>query len=1016
MSVKGRQGVDLPIEGMRCATRAHRVEQEFQTTPDVLTATVDFAASDLAASEATVQYDSRQQTPRQLIAQVEDIGYGVPEAAQAPSAGQSSRGAAALENATPGNAACRSAAFRCAAFRAAACRFAALATAAFVAPAFAIVAFAIIALGLVEPAESARAGELTLGEQQRSDYQIVVPAPTASTAIDDALAQTARLLQTAFEANGITVPVVAEDERDPAKPAIVLGDTAAARAAGVDLANLDQWGYVQRVAGKDVILVGLDRASKGQTEDKRRPNWDRLGTAKAAVDFAREFLGVRFLYPDIAPYNPLAIAARIDLLTSPAIEFLPRSTIAVPADLDVHKTPVVRLNTAHPAGSGFYDLAHNRFPRVDEIFGGHTWERAIPPEKYFDSHPEYFALINGARLKPGGGNAQYCLSNPDVQDLIYRDLARWLDRGWDAVDLGQPDGFRPCQCPQCAKLYGTGDDWGEKIWIFNLRVAERLQQSHPGRQVTMMSYILTAAPPRTFTKFPANTSIMLTGTNEEDIAPWQGYEAPRGFTGYIYNWCPNLGTRYTPMRTPGYIETQVKRLAANHIQAIHRDGPGQLFGLEGPVYYVMGRMFDDPEHNRAGELVREFCDAAFGDASRTMQSFYDQLYDAITLYSDHIGTRCDAWTYQPAEGRARKTVTDPFRLIGFLYTPKLLAALDADLSRAERIGRSAKVKTRLALVRTEFEYVEHLARVVHLCHAYELLGDAGSRDRLLDAIDQRNAFIATLYPPRGAPRTPGDWAYTLFPFPGHDANHLRLAYDGYQEPYASTCLNWDTAAMRSAPTLGKQRLRVVAANAAVTLDAPQWQQVESHELAFIPPLAGSPRKTTLRLMWDKSRLYLRAECELEPGGPDDFPPLGRDRELRDHEALDVRLAPQLARDLFYRFQVGVNAASRYDAVAGLITDAMDPRYGRDDPTWNGDWEYESRVDAEPRRWRALLTIPFQSLSADSPAPGDVWRGNFARYHALPQGKIDRAIWSATAGGASLDDPLTFGDLVFEGQP
>ena len=49
----------------------------------------------------------------------------------------------------------------------------------------------------------------------------------------------------------------------------------------------------------------------------------------------------------------------------------------------------------------------------------------------------------------------------------------------------------------------------------------------------MMSYILTAAPPKSFTTFPPNTAVMLTGTNEEDIAPWRRYEVPRGFTGYL---------------------------------------------------------------------------------------------------------------------------------------------------------------------------------------------------------------------------------------------------------------------------------------------------------------------------------------------------------------------------------------------------------------------------------------------------------------------------------------------------
>lgn len=853
---------------------------------------------------------------------------------------------------------------------------------------------------------------ITLAADGKSEYQIVVPDSSATPAIGECLHQTARLLQTAFLAKGCELPVVSEGDHDPARPAIFLGNTAKAREVGVEVARLDDWSYVQRAIGADLILAGHDHPARGETDNPRRPNWDRVGTAKAVVDFLRQYLGVRFLYPEIAPYNPVSAASRIDLLASPAIEFLPQKTVAVPADLDVHKTPVLRLNTAHPAGGSFYDLAHNRFPRVDEVFGGHTWERAVPPEEYFDEHPEYFALINGARLQPAGSNAQYCLANPDFQELVYRDLAGWLDRGYAAVDLGQPDGFRPCQCEACERLYDTGSDWGEKIWIFHRQIAQRLQQSHPGRQVTMMSYILTAAPPKTFTSFPENTCIMLTGTNEQDIAPWRGHDVPRGFTGYIYNWCPNLGSRYTPMRTPRYVQEQVKRLAANHIQSIYRDGPGQLFGLEGPVYYVMGRMFDDPAHNQAKDLLPEFCDAAFGRAAWYMRSFYDQLYHAIALYSDHLGTRCDLWTYQPLEGRPRKTVTDPFQLIGFLYTPTLLAALDADLTQAERLANTDKIRTRLALVRTEFEYLRHLARAVHLCHAYQIQPDAASRDRLLDAIDARNAFIAALYDTRGRPLTASGWSQVLFPFAGHDANHLRLAYDGYQEPYANTCLNWDTAAMRSAPTPGKKRLTVVPATAPVSWDAPQWQQTAAHELTLLPPLNALPRKTVLRLLYDRLNLYLRAECELGPDAPAEFPGFPRDRDLRQQEALDICLAPQPGREVYYRFQAGANAASRYDAVNGRIADVMDPRYGQDDPTWNGDWQHESRIDASTHRWIALITIPFQTLAAEPPTAGASWRGNFARYHSLPRGQLDRAIWSSTLGKTSLDDRSAFGDILF----
>jgi len=859
-------------------------------------------------------------------------------------------------------------------------------------------------------ASSATAADLVLLSDSKSEYQIVVPDKLPTDALTESLNQTARLMQTTFKANGAEVVVVAESQRDVSKPALLLGNTLFAQKNGLDVTKLRDWTFVHRVVGKDIIIAGHDHASKTPTDNTRRPDWDRVGTTKAAVDFARQFMGVRFLYPDLPGYTPVSGAAKIDLLASPAIEFLPMQTITVPESLNVTTTPLLRVNTAHPAGASFYDLAHNRFPRVDEQFGGHTWERAVPAE-LFAEHPEYFAMISGSRLKPEGGRAQFCMSNPDVQERIYRDLAGFFDKGYDSVDLGQPDGFRECQCEKCDALYGTGKDWSEKIWIFHRDVARRLEKSHHGKQVTMMSYILTAAPPKTFKAFPANTCIMLTGTNEEDIVPWRGIDVPRGFTGYVYNWCPNLGTRYTPMRTPGYIEQQVQRLAENRIQSLYRDGPGQLFGLEGPVYYTMGRMFDDPQNNHAKDLVPEFCEAAFQNKSIAfyMRAFYDELYNAIALYSDHLGTRNDVWTFKPlpTDARGRKTVTDPFQLIAFLYTPRLLSSLESNLSQSEKLAATPKVKTRLALVRTEFDYLKHFAKVVHLHQAYQMLPDTGSLHRLLDAIDARNAFIATLYV-KGHQK---EWNHILFPFPGHDAKHLQLAHDGYQEPYANTCFNWDTKAMRNAPPIGLKKLTIAKTTAQLTLDSPEWKNAAAHELTLLPPLHTLPRKTTLRLLYDDKALHIRAEAEL--GDETTFSAFNHDRVLSNQEAIDLYLAPNPAQPLFYRLTQGANAESKYDALNGRITDVMDPRHGKDDPTWNGDWSSETSVDAKAKRWHAHFVIPFTTLGVEAPAKGITWKANFGRNHALPRETLDRAIWSSSLTSAGMDDTAVMGEIDFE---
>jgi len=683
---------------------------------------------------------------------------------------------------------------------------------------------------LVLAEAAAAAAGLTLAANGKSDYQIVVPDAPPARDIGECLAQVARLVQTAFKANGFDVPVVQEGQRDPAKPGIYLGDTAFGRANGLDVARIEGWGYVHKVVGRDVIVAGREQPSPGRTGNPSAPPFDRLGTAKAAADFLRQYAGTRFLYPDLGPRASIKAAASMDLLASPAIEFLPTPTIAVPADLDARKTVPLKYNIAWAAAASFYDLANNRFPIVDEVFGGHTHVRAIPIEKHRDAHPEYFALIGGKRLLEPDGQAQYCISNPTVQELLYQDLIGWLDAGYETVDLGQPDGFRPCQCEDCKKLFDTGSDWSEKLWILHRKLAERVLRSHPEKTVAIMSYSHTEAPPRSFRTFPKNVRIMLCGTNEEDIAPWRQCEVPGGFSAYIYNWCPNLGTRYTAMRTPRFVEAQVKRLVGNRIQSVYRDGPGALYGLEGPVYYVMGRMFDDAEGSQAKDLLHEFCGAAFAKAAPHMLRFYDQLYHGIELYAEYLGTRCPAWAYSDIYGRRRKHLTDPFQLLGFLYTPNLLESLEKALAQAEKAADTDKARMRLALARREFDYAKSLARVVHLYHAYQIQPDLASRDRLLDAIDARNAQIASYYDDRGRARPVPGWAFTMFPIPGHSANHLRLAYDGYQEPFKDTCLNWDTKAMRAAPLPGPGQ-----GSAPKEHPVAEWRREYNRKTSEIPP-------------------------------------------------------------------------------------------------------------------------------------------------------------------------------------
>ncbi len=334
-------------------------------------------------------------------------------------------------------------------------------------------------------------GRLTLAEHGHSDYQVVLPDTFPNPEVSNRLAQTAALVQAAFKANGCDVPVVSEAQRDPAKPGLYLGDTARARACGVAAAELSGWAYALKAAGRDVIIAGNDR-SLAVRVDPARATWEdrssaqvRMGTAKGAADFLREYLGARFLYPTGGPRPLSARAAPTNTLDDTGIEFLKTPAASVPAGLDVRRSPPLLYNACYPLRESFYDIANNLFPQTGTRTGAHSHPEAVPASVYRETHPEYFALVKGRRCCEvkdwtGSWTQQYCLSNPEVQELIYKNLLRWLDCGYEIVGLGQADGFVPCECEACAKLAGTAD-WGEKIWVLHRRLdrkSTRLNSSH----------------------------------------------------------------------------------------------------------------------------------------------------------------------------------------------------------------------------------------------------------------------------------------------------------------------------------------------------------------------------------------------------------------------------------------------------------------------------------------------------------------------------------------------------------
>ncbi len=64
-----------------------------------------------------------------------------------------------------------------------------------------------------------------------------------------------------------------------------------------------------------------------------------------------------------------------------------------------------------------------------QTYAGHTYPSACPGDRYFKTHPEYFAMKSGKRTLGATGNqTALCISNPEVEELIVNELKRHFGR------------------------------------------------------------------------------------------------------------------------------------------------------------------------------------------------------------------------------------------------------------------------------------------------------------------------------------------------------------------------------------------------------------------------------------------------------------------------------------------------------------------------------------------------------------------------------------------------------------
>ena len=766
---------------------------------------------------------------------------------------------------------------------------------------------------------------LTVAEKGKSNYQIVVPDSSGDFHLDGYVELGGKVIKTAvFKAAGARISVVKESQMIPGKPAIFVGNTRALKKAGLSSEKFALWEHSIVVKGKNIFIYGKDEANT-----LKKVKYPRYfvhyvnGSLKAACTFVERFVNTRFVGTRYNSYGE-----------HDGVRTLPQQKIAVPEGFAYRKIPRFRI-TPNDMGGVLYCAANNFLFEPAAEYRVHYHTFAIPQKKYYKSNPEYFALIGGKRYfhaQDGGSRPQYCLSNPEVQKLIYEEARSRVAAGLKVIELGQSDGFKGCSCSKCKAWHNTSD-WGEKLWIFHRDMAEKLQKEFPGITVAIAAYEPTHQLPRSFKKFPGKGVVIdLAPATPELIKGFSTYNI-QGIAAWTYYFGCYKACGYSPANPFSLLQKEARWLNKSAVTIFYHCGLGSAPALTGPWGYIWGRLLENPELDVKKELA-DYCLFAFGaQAAPHFYKFFtllDQRMEKFPLARLKI-----EGGYDPARGDDFSGPPPQYaiELWNQRYPEKIIAELDRHFFAGVRAA--GKSNYMVENLKTEYQYMRLSAAVCHAVKTMEKANTFANRCKLADRIEAREKFLKALPRRQREPlRIEGQAFY------GHNINLLRnggFMYGVFR------------GAFHSAPEVLRINVKNIELVQVKDFNDPQWNKIPEQNL--LPVKRGSPVvKSSFKAAFTDKALLFKFKAPAIEGA-------ASTKLRRD----DMRLWNNSLWELFITTTRDIRQFS-FSAVTGSCYDSIiyPEKYRRkSNSSWNPVWQHKDRIINGV--WLSEVTIPFAAV-------------------------------------------------------
>jgi len=461
-----------------------------------------------------------------------------------------------------------------------------------------------------EREEEKREGEISISDKGREIPLRGIVVPQNSPIERAAGKELSRYLE---EMTGRSLPILEEGEGEGL---IFVGKREAFEG---ELEGLKDDGFIIRQEGGNIFLSG-----KGYR-----------GTIFAVYRFL-ESLGCKFLAreEEIVPKTSKLRISIKDVEENPAFEWR------------YFDTTIDLLKCYLDPGIRDEVIAGEKVPAVlgAPFFWHHPMNGYLPLEKYGETHPEYYCLIDGKRwpqLKRFKGWDEQvlfhpCVSNPDVPKVILETLLPLMasrpDARYFTVHAGDSDFW--CQCENCSAMDVDPDNKADRMVQFTNAIGEVVAEHYPDKFVTMLAYAKAYRPPIKY-KPRENVLVWFCPIQACQIHPWEArcnkenYDVltgwiekhPAGGMGILtFDYPMNYIYSIVPFPAMfAYLEN-LKLYQRLHIRGLYICGIPAQTHLAHLFSYVVPRMMWNPRAN-LNEYINDFLRNWFGPAAPQMKEY-----------------------------------------------------------------------------------------------------------------------------------------------------------------------------------------------------------------------------------------------------------------------------------------------------------------------------------------------------------------------------------------------------------